>query len=144
MIRGNLLIIPIEHSFIYVEPIYLQSEQGQLPQLKRVIAVHDGELAMGRNLDDALSAVFAIEGTPKAQQQEAIAGGPVTGTLSSLARQALAHYNKAKEYLRNADWSKYGDEFNQLETILKKMNPKKGKAPGKAPRAPATPAPPGR
>ena len=143
VIRGNLLIIPIEHSFIYVEPIYLQSEQGELPQLKRVIAVHDGELEMGRDLDNALSAVFAIEGTPKAQQQEAIAGGPVTQTLSSLAQQALAHYNKAKQYLRNADWSKYGDELNQLEAILKKMNPKQGKAPAKTPSARSALEPPG-
>jgi hypothetical protein len=86
-----------------------------------------------------LSAVFAIEGTPKAQQEEAIASGPVTQTLSSLAQQALAHYNKAKAYLRNADWSKYSDELNQLEAILKEMNPKKGKAPQKAPKAPSAP-----
>jgi uncharacterized membrane protein (UPF0182 family) len=133
VIRGNLLIIPIEHSFIYVEPIYLQSEQGELPQLKRVIAVHNGELAMGRDLDDALSAVFAIEGTPKAQQQEAIGGGPVTETLSTRAQQALAHYTAAKESLRNADWTKYGEELNQLEGILKEMSPQKKAAPAKNP-----------
>ncbi len=89
VIRGNLLIIPIEHSFIYVEPIYLQSEQSEMPQLKRVIAVHNGELAMRKDLDSALNAVFAIEGVPQAQQQQAIAGGPVTGTLSTMARDAL-------------------------------------------------------
>ena len=139
VIRGNLLIIPIDHSFIYVEPVYLQSEQGELPQLKRVIAVHNGELAMGKDLDDALSAVFAVEGTSPAQQQEAIAGGPVTGTLSTLAQEALAHYKKAKTYLKNADWSKYGDELNQLEGILKKMAPQKESAPGKAPKP--SPAP---
>jgi uncharacterized membrane protein (UPF0182 family) len=125
VIRGNLLIIPIVHSFIYVEPVYLQSEQGELPQLKRVIAVHNGELAMGKDLDSALSAVFAIEGTPKAQQQEAIAGGPVTETLSTLAQQALAHYNKAKGFLKDGNWSGYGDELSQLEDILKKMAPEK-------------------
>ncbi len=65
VIRGNLLIIPIAHSFIYVEPIYLQSEQGQMPQLKRVIAVQNGQLAMGKDLDAALNAVFAIEGVPR-------------------------------------------------------------------------------
>ena len=127
VIRGNLLIIPIDHSFIYVEPIYLQSEQGEMPQLKRVIAVHNGRLAMGRNLDAALNAVFAQEGATPAQTQQALTGKPVTGSLSALAQQALEHYDKAKAYLKKADWSKYGEELNQLEGILKEM----------APRAPA-------
>ena len=100
MIRGNLLIIPIEHSFIYVEPIYLQSEQGEMPQLKRVIAVHNGQLAMGRDLDDALNAVFSRAGATPAQQQQAVAGRPVTGTLPVMARKALQHYDKAKAYLK--------------------------------------------
>jgi uncharacterized membrane protein (UPF0182 family) len=139
VIRGNLLIIPIEHSFIYVEPIYLQSEQGELPQLKRVIAVHNGELAMGKDLDDALSEVFATAGTPEAQQREAVAGGTVTETLSTLAQEALDHYNKAEAYLKNANWSKYGDELNQLEEILRKMTPEKTEAPAKTPSA--SPAP---
>ncbi len=101
VIRGNLLIIPIEHSFIYVEPIYLQSEQGQMPQLKRVIAVHNGELAMGRDLDDALNAVFAQPGATPAQQQQAVAGRPVTGTLPVMAREgARSTTDKAKTYLK--------------------------------------------
>jgi uncharacterized protein len=133
VIRGNLLIIPIEHSFIYVEPIYLQSEQGEMPQLKRVIAVHNGQLAMGRDLDDALNAIFAHEGVPKAQQQRAVAGLPVTTSLSSMAQDALDHYNKARAYLKDANWSKYGDELNQLEVILKKMTPQKKNTSKKTP-----------
>jgi uncharacterized membrane protein (UPF0182 family) len=133
VIRGNLLIIPIEHSFIYVEPIYLQSEQGEMPQLKRVIAVHNGRLVMGRDLDDALNAVFAQEGATTAQRQQALAGQPVTGSLSVLAQQALEHYDRARAYLKKADWSKYGEELNRLEAVLKKMAPKKKAPPQKAP-----------
>ena len=132
VIRGNLLIIPIDHSFIYVEPIYLQSEQGQMPQLKRVIAVHNGQLAMGKDLDAALNAVFAQAGATPAQQQQAVAGLPVTGTLSAMARKALEHYDKAKAYLKNGDWGKYGEEQNRLEEILKKMAPPDQTAAGKA------------
>ncbi|HKK00586.1 MAG TPA: UPF0182 family protein, partial [Desulfuromonadales bacterium] len=132
VIRGNLLIIPIEHSFIYVEPIYLQSEQGQMPQLKRVIAVHNGQLAMGRNLDDALNAIFTQSGATPAQQQQAVAGQPVTGTLPVMARSALEHYDKAKAYLKQGNWGKYGEELNRLEEILKKMAPQKKAASGKS------------
>ena len=133
VIRGNLLIIPIAHSFIYVEPIYLQSEQGQMPQLKRVIAVQNGQLAMGKDLDDALNTVFSIEGVPETQQKRAITGLPVTVSLSSMAQKALAHYTKAKVYLKEANWSKYGEELNQLEDILKKMTQQKKNASGKTP-----------
>jgi len=120
VIRGNLLIIPIAHSFIYVEPVYLQSEQGEIPQLKRVIAVQNGQLEMEKNLDEALRTVFSVEGIPKEQQQKAFAGLP-TGPLSTMAQEALNHYNKALGYLKQADWGKYGEELNRIQQILKTM-----------------------
>ena len=120
VIRGNLLIIPIAHSFIYVEPVYLQSEQGEIPQLKRVIAVQNGRLEMEKDLDTALRAAFSVEGVPEKQQQKALIGLPA-GPLSTMAQEALTHYNKALEYLKQGNWSKYGEELNQIQRILKTM-----------------------
>ncbi|MGK7888093.1 MAG: UPF0182 family protein, partial [Leptolyngbyaceae cyanobacterium] len=57
-IQGNLLVIPIEDSLLYVEPIYLEAEQDQLPTLVRVIAVYDNRIVMEKTLADALRAVF--------------------------------------------------------------------------------------
>jgi uncharacterized membrane protein (UPF0182 family) len=128
VIRGNLLIIPIAHSFIYVEPVYLQSEQGQMPQLKRVIAVQNGRLEMRKDLDTALRAVFSMEGVAQEQQQKAFSGQP-TGPLSSMAQQALDHYNKAVDYLKQANWSKYGEELDQIQQILQTMTGKKTQKP---------------
>ncbi len=130
VIRGNLLIIPIEHSFIYVEPVYLQSEQGQMPQLKRVIAVQDGQLAMRKDLDEALRAVFSAAGVVPAKQEAAMAGKP-TGPLSSMAQDALDHYNKAQGYLKQANWQKYGEELDQIKQILENMTGKGEKPPQK-------------
>jgi uncharacterized membrane protein (UPF0182 family) len=131
VIRGNLLVIPIEHSFIYVEPVYLQATQSQIPQLKRVIAVEDGRLEMEKTLDEALRAVFAAEGVPPAQQQKVISGLPA-GPLPAGAQEALDHYNKAMEYLKQANWGKYGEELSQLKQILETMAGKgKGKSEGK-------------
>jgi hypothetical protein len=124
VIRGNLLIIPIAHSFIYVEPVYLQSEQGEIPQLKRVIAVQNGRLEMKKDLDTALRAAFSVEGVPEKQQQKALIGLPA-GPLSTMAQEALTHYNKALEYLKQGNWSKYGEELNQIQRILKTMAGKK-------------------
>ncbi len=131
VIRGNLLVIPIEHSFIYVEPVYLQATQSQMPQLKRVIAVQDGKLMMKRNLDAALRAVFGAEGVPLAQQQKALSGKPA-GPLPAGAQEALDHYNQAMAYLKQANWAKYGEELRQLKQILETMTGKeKGKPGGK-------------
>ncbi|NEQ98382.1 MAG: COG1615 family transporter, partial [Cyanothece sp. SIO2G6] len=67
-IQGNLLVIPIEESLLYVEPIYLEAEQDRLPTLVRVIAVYDNRIAMENNLADALRAVFDGDRPPAESQ----------------------------------------------------------------------------
>ncbi len=125
VIRGNLLIIPIEHSFIYVEPIYLQSEQSQMPELKRVVTAFGEKLEMRQTLDEALRAIFSAENVPALQAEQAISGTPVTTSLPEMAAKALEHYNKAREYLKKGDWAGYGKELGQLQQILQNMAQKK-------------------
>ncbi len=124
VIRGNLFVIPIEHSFLYVEPVYLQSEQSKMPELKRVIVSLGDKLQMRDNLDDALRAVFSSDTISTVQTQEALRGLP-TGPLSGMAQEALNHYNKALEYLKNGDWTNYGQELNKLKGVLQSMTKKK-------------------
>jgi hypothetical protein len=57
-IQGNLLVIPIEQSLLYVEPLYLEAEQNSLPTLARVIVVYENQIAMAETLDEAHKAVF--------------------------------------------------------------------------------------
>ncbi len=124
VIRGNLVVIPIEHSFLYVEPVYLQSEQSKMPELKRVIVAVGDQLQMRENLDDALRAVFSLDTIPPAQTQEALTGLP-TGPLSNMAQEALNHYNKALAYLKNDDWTNYGQELDKIKDLLQRMAQKK-------------------
>ena len=60
-IQGNLLIIPIEQSLLYVEPLYIEAEQNSLPALARVIVVYENQIVMAENLDKAISAIFQSE-----------------------------------------------------------------------------------
>jgi uncharacterized membrane protein (UPF0182 family) len=62
-IQGNLLVIPIEQSLLYVEPLYLEAEQNSLPTLARVIVVYENQIAMAETLDEALKAVFDPAGS---------------------------------------------------------------------------------
>lgn len=56
--QGNLLVIPIEDSLLYVEPLYLEAEQNQLPILARVIVAYQNRIAMAETLNQALTAIF--------------------------------------------------------------------------------------
>jgi uncharacterized membrane protein (UPF0182 family) len=58
VIRGKLIVTPIENSFLYVVPIYLQAEGENFPQLKRVIAVAGDRVVMAPTLDEATAALF--------------------------------------------------------------------------------------
>jgi len=124
VIRGNMLVIPIEHSFIYVEPVYLQSEQSQMPELKRVIVAFRDRLEMQLNLDEALRSVFSEEKVSPAETEKALKGVLISPS-SDRAQQALYHYNKAMEYLKQTNWDGYGKELNQLKQILENMAGKK-------------------
>jgi uncharacterized protein len=58
-IQGNLLVIPIEQSLLYVEPLYLEAEKNSLPTLARVIVVYDNQIVMEETLQKALQRIFA-------------------------------------------------------------------------------------
>ncbi|NES40584.1 UPF0182 family protein [Moorena sp. SIO2C4] len=60
-VQGNLLVIPIEQSLLYVEPLYIEAEQHSLPTLVRVIVVYQNQIIMAQNLKEALDAIFKPE-----------------------------------------------------------------------------------
>jgi uncharacterized membrane protein (UPF0182 family) len=75
VLRGNLLMIPIGDSFLYVEPVFLQGAAQGVPELKRVIVATKDRIAMKQTLDEALAAVF---GEAEIMQAEFI-GAPTSG-----------------------------------------------------------------
>ena len=131
VIKGNQLVIPIKNSFIYVEPVYLQSEKGQIPELKRVIVAFKEKVEMKKTLDEALKAVFNVAAGQmfKPQQLASKQIGGMTG-LSIEARKALDHYNKALNFLQKDDWANFGNELQQMKSVLQKMTQSKTKSSG--------------
>lgn len=123
VIRGNLLVIPIENSFIYVEPLYLRASQSGMPELKRVLVIHGEKLAMGINLEDALDKLFAgIPVKPKLAQPQQPIEVPVT--LQQLAKNAFEHFEKAQTHLKNGAFANYGHSVDSLRQILEEMTQK--------------------
>ena len=126
VILGNLLVIPIEDALLYVEPLYLRAENGQLPELQRVIASYSDRVVMGDDLELTLAALFKPgEGLlPNIVQASvppahAAAGGPLQGTVAGADLGSAAyHYDKALKALRAGDWPQFGAEMQKLGETL--------------------------
>src|ERR1700726_4487335 len=98
VIRGHLLVVPIEDSILYVSPLYLRAASGQLPELKRVIAAYGDRVVMEETLGAALAALFKETALPPAATPpSAAAGAAPASPVDSRAREALAHYDRAVE-----------------------------------------------
>ncbi|MDE0198562.1 MAG: UPF0182 family protein [Caldilineaceae bacterium] len=140
VIRGNLLVIPIGESLLYVEPLYLQAATGKIPELKRVILATSERVIMAENLGLALADLFgqdiladtklaelAISGdgeTPAVRpvvEQEAVDVDLATSSLEELILEANSRYTRAQDALLSGDWAAYGAELEGLERILERM-----------------------
>ena len=115
VIRGNLLVIPIDHSFIYVEPVYLIAEGNNIPQLRRVIVAYNDRVAMEPTLEQAVAAVFgqASPGDGKARPQAA-----ETAVRSGLLEGARRIFDRAQQALQAGDWQAFGRAMDDLQTTL--------------------------
>ena len=120
VIRGNLLVIPIENSILYVSPLYLRAAQGQLPELKRVIAAYGDHVVMKETLAEALSALFETGGAPKIPS--ASTGTPLAAPAAAQAREALDHYNQAIERLKSGDWAGFGTQLDAMRGLLENLS----------------------
>ncbi|MDQ0287645.1 uncharacterized membrane protein (UPF0182 family) [Desulfofundulus luciae] len=119
--RGNLLVIPVKDSLLYVEPLYLQAEQSKMPELRRVIVVHGDQVVMEPTLEEALKRIFS-EG--KGETGQTTPGAqPATGdqSVAELAREASRLYDQAMEKLRGGDWAGYGESLQQLKRVINEL-----------------------
>jgi uncharacterized membrane protein (UPF0182 family) len=134
VILGNLLVIPVGDSLLYVEPLYLRAQNGQLPELRRVLASYGDRTVMAENLDLTLAALF--KGQPAAPPPVVTKTGPVSKPHNQLTAQASEtaaehmtpvpasltaaseHYTRALQALRAGDWTEFGTEMQKLGATL--------------------------
>ncbi|MDD2900006.1 MAG: UPF0182 family protein [Desulfuromonadaceae bacterium] len=120
VIRGSMLVIPIEKSLLYVQPLFLAADKAGLPELKRVIVAFGDQVVMEDNLEVALQRLFGGKKTAAA------AAAPtelpdVKTSPAALAKEAMSVYEKATALQRQGNWAGYGEELRKLEQILKRM-----------------------
>jgi uncharacterized membrane protein (UPF0182 family) len=128
VVRGTLLVIPVQNAVLYVEPLYLAAEgSSSLPELKRVIVAYSDQVVMEPSLGDALNAIF--KGGGNAGGEVAATGAApaptpaktVPASIENLIQQANQHFDRAQQDLRQGDWNGYGQEIQQLGQTLKQM-----------------------
>ena len=134
VIRGNLLVIPIQDSFVYVEPIYLLSDTSALPELKRVIVASDTRIAMRETLGEALAALLQLDPleVEAIEEGETIETGgepqptpsaplPSDATVQELIQSANEHFEAAETAQRDGNWARYGQEIEALSEDLRRL-----------------------
>jgi hypothetical protein len=115
VIRGNLLTIPLEQSFLYIEPVYLKaSAAGALPQLKRVIVAYEDKVAMEETLQDALEVIFKGK-IGKAKKKESV---QMPETLPEKFKQASDLYKESQDALTQGNFAEYAEKIEELGRIL--------------------------
>jgi uncharacterized membrane protein (UPF0182 family) len=138
VIFGNLLVMPIEDSLLYVQPLYLESQQTQLPQLKRVIVFYrsaqgstlpNGQtqaVVMAPTLGEALAEVFGT--SPSVAGPSPSPGAPTapstakpSAQLKALIEQANREFEAAQSALKAGDFAEYGRQIKALQQTLQQL-----------------------
>lgn len=110
-------MLPINGSLLYVEPLFIQSEQSGMPQLQRVIVAYKDQLVMAETLEQALNLIFGQRETPRTGSE----GEAAFDLDSHIAADAYELYLQAQQALRDADFNTFGEAWNQLESVLKQL-----------------------
>ena len=146
VIRGNLIVVPVQDSLIYLQPVYLQSANSAFPEFQRIIVATPRRIVWGTTLTEALQLLFATEGTPGASPSPspnpsptpsatpgpgtsptpAPSGGPVAsppaGDVAALIAYANDHFDRAQAALRDGDFATYGQEMALVQDALRQLD----------------------
>ena len=119
VLRGNTLVVPIEDSLLYVEPIYLKSDtESNFPEMKMVVVSFGDKILMEPTLDKAIESLFGVSSEkPKKPETEYD-----DANINDLINQANNVFTDANEASKNGNWAEYGRKLEELEKILNRLN----------------------
>jgi uncharacterized membrane protein (UPF0182 family) len=145
VVRGNLIVVPVQDSIIYLEPIYLQSTGSAIPEFTKIVVASPTKIVWGDTLGEALTALLAGSGptplpspspggpspspgaspSPVPSATPGPTGGPeVTprpDDVKALITYANAHFDAAQAALRAGDFATYGLEIAKVQATLRQL-----------------------
>jgi uncharacterized membrane protein (UPF0182 family) len=134
VIRGQILVLPIGNTFLYVTPIYLQATEGSMPQLRKIVLGHGNRLIYTDTYADALAALARSEGGVAAAPEAAPAtvtstgasppGAPLPPAAGSDVRlqRVRDHLRRYREFATQGRWSEAGKELEALEAEVRQQS----------------------
>jgi uncharacterized membrane protein (UPF0182 family) len=119
VIRGNMLVIPIEQSLLFIQPLYLKAQSSEMPELKQVIVSFNDKIVMERDLETAIEKLF-YSGT-SIQIEDLDSRRSYSDRMKDLAGKAYTHYSRAEQQMKSGNWKEYGSELDKLKEVLTLM-----------------------
>ena len=118
VMRGNLLVIPIKNSLVYVEPLYITSQnEASLPEVKRIIVSYGDKIVMEPSLDEAFAKLFGSYSQNSAESNEPPM--VITPETNTLLEEIKSEYNNLQNAAAQGDWEAFGKSMNKIEQLLK-------------------------
>jgi uncharacterized membrane protein (UPF0182 family) len=127
VIRGSMLVIPVEQSLLFVQPLYIAAENGGLPELKRVIVSYENSIAMEVDLETSLMRIFGESVSPSSSEEKNAGssseqqGSIMSSNLQGFIKQANDHYSAGQRLLGSRDLAGYEKEMKEVERLLGDM-----------------------
>lgn len=122
VIRGNLMVIPIENSIVFVEPIYLKATQSQMPELKRVIFSYNDQIVMENTLNNAIERVFSLRQNTLfdgVDSDESSLGS--SSSSESLLDQLVQQFKEFKKAASEQKWLEFGQKLDKIQSLIDKL-----------------------
>lgn len=116
VIRGNMLVIPIENNILYVEPIYITSgkDQSALPQVARIVVGYNDKVVSEPTLTECLNKLFSMNMKDSSEEQ-------VDNDINSYINKALKSYDDVKNSSLSGDWEGFGRAMNELDNDMNNL-----------------------
>ncbi len=124
VLRGHILVLPVGDTFLYVEPIYIQSSEARMPQLRKVVLAVGNELIYRDTYDQALADLGRLAGaSPPPREVTGKApepGSPPPPQLVSDGRldQIRTHMRRYRDLASQGKWADAGKELEAVEALL--------------------------
>ena len=138
--RGHgLIVVPVDDSLIYLQPVYLQSQRAAFPEFQRIIVASPREVVWAETLGEALDLLLEAEGeaptasptptpaptpTPSPTPGPSPSVGPdgLPADVPGLVAYANEHFELAQAALREGDFARYGEEIDKVEAALRRLD----------------------
>ena len=135
VIQGNLIVVPVDDALIYLQPVYLQSQQSAFPEFQRIIVASPRQVVWAETLAEALDLLLEAEGeaptpTPPPTPTPTPTPGPrpspgpdgLPADIPGLVAYANEHFELAQSALRDGDFARYGEEIARVEAALQRLD----------------------